>query len=94
MVTASRMQNMVQLCKKHIYFETKRLFRFFVCGFVLRALGVESPRGGAIKHISTERTHAFRNAALGTRTHVGMDGPNARGTLNKARHMSYSRGIV
>ena len=46
MVTASRMQNMVQIRKKNTYFVTN-IFSFFI--FTFRALGVESPRGGAIE---------------------------------------------
>ena len=46
MVTASRMQNMVQIRKKNTYFVTNKFFRFFI--FTFRALGVESPRGGAM----------------------------------------------
>ena len=48
MITASRMQSMVQIRKENDLV-TKSLFRFFVvvnCTF--RALGVEGPRGRAI----------------------------------------------
>ena len=47
MVTAPRMQNMLQIRKKNIYFATKTKLFFFTS----RALGVESPRGGAIKRL-------------------------------------------
>ena len=46
MVTASRMQNMVQIRKKNIHLGTKPFFQLFF--FPFRALGVESPRGGAM----------------------------------------------
>ena len=47
MVTASRMQNMVDICKKNTCFATILLFRFFRKSYFW-ALGVESPHGGAI----------------------------------------------
>ena len=48
MVTASRMQNMVQIRKETIYFVTKKFVHFFLYFFTFRALGVYSRRGGAI----------------------------------------------
>ena len=47
MVTASLMQNMVQIRKKNIHFVTKLCFRNFGKSY-FGALGVESPHGGAI----------------------------------------------
>ena len=47
--TASRMQNMMQIREKNFYFVTKIIFRNFVI-FTLGALGVESPRGGAMTY--------------------------------------------
>ena len=46
-VTASRIQNMVEIRKKNTYFVTKLLFRIFG-NSSFGALGVESPHGGAI----------------------------------------------
>ena len=46
MYIASRMQNMVQVCKKNAYFVTNLVLHFKKCSF--GALGVESPNGGAI----------------------------------------------
>ena len=58
MCTASRMQNMVQIRKKNIYFVTQ--FSFIFAFFTFRALGVESPRGGAI----VEGRHNWHDIAL------------------------------
>ena len=46
-VTASRMQNIVQFRKKNAYLATY-ICSFSFIAFTFRALGVESPRGGAI----------------------------------------------
>ena len=46
MYTASRMQNMVHIGKKKRLVRDQSLFHLF---FTFRALGVESPSGGAIK---------------------------------------------
>ena len=48
MVTASRMQNMVQIRKNNVYFVTRNIV-FVIVTF--RALGVESPRGGAVEYV-------------------------------------------
>ena len=48
MVTASRMQNIVQVRKKYTYFVTSKFLTFFLF-YTFSALSVESPRGGAIK---------------------------------------------
>ena len=50
MVTASRMQNMVQIRKKNSYFVTKLLFLKIGKSY-FGALGVESPHGGG--HVLT-----------------------------------------
>ena len=47
MVTASRMHNMVPIRKKNAYFLTRKCFRLFIF-FTFKALGVKSPRRGAI----------------------------------------------
>ena len=47
MVTASCMQNMVEIRKGDTYFVT--IFFFFFCSFTFRALGVESPGEGAME---------------------------------------------
>ena len=46
MFTASRMQNIVQIHTKNKYFVIKQFSIFYI--FTFRAVGVESPRGGAI----------------------------------------------
>ena len=47
MVTVSRMQSMVQIRKKNTCSVTKKFARFFFI-FTFEALGVKSPRGGAM----------------------------------------------
>ena len=46
MVTASRMQNMVQIREKKV--RDQQFVRSFVLNFTFRVFCVESPRGGAI----------------------------------------------
>ena len=48
MITVWRMQNMVEIRKKNIYFVTKSLFENKNLKSSCGALGVESPHGGAI----------------------------------------------
>ena len=54
MYTVSRMQNVVQIRKKNVYFVTNSLVRQFWKSS-LGALGVESPRGVAIIFIAVAR---------------------------------------
>ena len=52
MYTALRMQNMQQIRKKNVCFVINKNCRFcFVVNFTFRALGVESPRGGAMSSL-------------------------------------------
>ena len=55
MYTALRMQNMVHNCKKNAYFVTQIIVRLLKT-ITFRALGVESPRGGAIHGGNMEGT--------------------------------------
>ena len=57
MYTASCMQSMVQIRKKNTYFVTNLLFGLFWKS-CFGALGVESPRGGAIKLLQDASTAA------------------------------------
>ena len=58
MVTASRMQNMVQVRKKNVYFMTKILLELYEKSS-FGAIGVESPHGGAIKIVRFTQVFSF-----------------------------------
>ena len=51
MVTASRVQNMVQIRRGKNIFRDEKVFSIVFVIFTFRVLGVESPRGGAILNI-------------------------------------------
>ena len=59
MHTASRMQNLVQIRAQNAYFVTKVFVRFVFVTF--RALGVESPRGGAIPYSAKHSQYTINN---------------------------------
>ena len=70
MITASRMQNMVQIREKNLISSPKSVFVFYFVTFT--ALGVESPRGGAIYMSSCLVSHLFIHINMYTYTYISI----------------------